>query len=393
MKGENDMDFSLITQELLDYCVYAHINKLDRKMYIGITNNISNRWSAKGEAYNGCTHFYSALQKYGWDNFIHIIILDNIPFSIACEIEKGLIAKYNTIKNGYNLKAGGAGGGALRDKHYRSKPIYQYDLGGNFIRKWDCPIDAEKYYGINDITRSANGVLSSAAGFQWSYEYADKINPYANRSNHRYLPIYQYDIDGNLIKKWDYFQDAINKYGECIRYCAYGQSKTSAGYRWSFKHFDELPKIQKPKYKRKGKNKYERSQKVYKYDLCGNLIQQYENCAAINDKNINLDIVYNLCMKNYQFVYKDAIWIFEDSVDNGYVQDTINLHNKKHPKVYQYDLDGRLIKIFNRMADVENTGYNRSCIIRVCKGVGKTAYGYIWKYNNDNGGENDVQLD
>lgn len=81
------VNYNDITNENLDYCVYAHINIINNKMYIGITRNINGRWANNGYNYKGCTHFYNAIQKYGWDNFKHLVLIDNISLSVAqiCE--------------------------------------------------------------------------------------------------------------------------------------------------------------------------------------------------------------------------------------------------------------------------------------------------------------------
>ena len=51
------MDYSLITNESLDYCVYVHVNKINGELYIGITNDLKSRWRNNGAAYKGCSHF------------------------------------------------------------------------------------------------------------------------------------------------------------------------------------------------------------------------------------------------------------------------------------------------------------------------------------------------
>lgn len=89
------------------WTVYAHINKINGKMYIGITSTSpQRRWGYKGSKYRGCIKFYDALQKYGWDNFDHEIIASNLIKEEACNMEKLLIEKFDTIKNGYNLEPG-----------------------------------------------------------------------------------------------------------------------------------------------------------------------------------------------------------------------------------------------------------------------------------------------
>ena len=93
-----------------NYCVYVHINKMNGKMYVGQTYNIYERWRGQGKNYVPCVKFYRAIQKYGWDNFIHAIIKDSLYREEADNIERELIATFDTINNGYNIKDGGSRG-------------------------------------------------------------------------------------------------------------------------------------------------------------------------------------------------------------------------------------------------------------------------------------------
>lgn len=91
------------------FCVYMHTNKINGKKYIGQTcKNPEYRWN-KGKGYTESTYFYNAIQKYGWDNFKHEILYENLTLEEANNIEESLINKFNTTnpKNGYNLKSGG----------------------------------------------------------------------------------------------------------------------------------------------------------------------------------------------------------------------------------------------------------------------------------------------
>lgn len=95
-----------------EYCVYMHRNMLNDKKYIGITKtSIHKRWGKNGSGYknNKQPLFYRAIEKYGWENFEHIILYDGLSQQDACDKEVELIAEYNTQnpKFGYNIQPGG----------------------------------------------------------------------------------------------------------------------------------------------------------------------------------------------------------------------------------------------------------------------------------------------
>ena len=310
------MDFSLITDEPLNYCVYAHVNKTNGKMYIGITNSAERRWGANGEQYRGCTHFYNAVQKYGWEGFEHIVLISGIPLSVATLMEAELIQKYNTLENGYNIKSGGYGGGALGKRHFKSKPLYQYDLEGNFVKMWECPIDAENYYGVKDLTKASNGTdnRKMAIGFQWSYEYHEKIPPYSHPGNKLYTPIYQYSIDGTFVKEWEHQKDAFEQYSITIRGCAYGSYKTSHGYRWSFEYVDKLDPLP-IKQRKKRSAPPPNAVPVVQKTLDGRQIQSFNSATQaavhITDGKIHSGTsILKACRENS--VYYGYLWEFEN---------------------------------------------------------------------------------
>jgi hypothetical protein len=57
-----------------------------------------------------------------------------------------------------------------------------------------------------------------------------------------------------------------------------------------------------------------------------------------------------------------------------------NVINNSKP-VGQYTLDGKLIKVWQSVSEVQRLlGFAQSNISTVALGKGKTAYGYVWKY-------------
>ena len=95
---------------LSSFTVYEHINRANGKRYIGITcQDARRRWRPDGSGYKGNPFFWNAIQKYGWDNFDHIIIKQGLTKDEACQMEKDLIERYhsNDLIHGYNLSDGG----------------------------------------------------------------------------------------------------------------------------------------------------------------------------------------------------------------------------------------------------------------------------------------------
>ena len=81
------------------------------------------RWGNEGKRYNGSTHFKYAIQKYGWDNFEHEIIKDNLTKEEADYWEKHYISFYNSTNCnfGYNISLGGHHGGHPQTIETRKK--------------------------------------------------------------------------------------------------------------------------------------------------------------------------------------------------------------------------------------------------------------------------------
>ena len=101
-----------------NYIVYVHINKVNLKVYVGQTCQGLNRRCRNGQGYlnnksnvNRTTHFANAIQKYGWNNFEHIILEDNLTKNQADFYEKLYIKAFKSFDSnfGYNETLGGDG--------------------------------------------------------------------------------------------------------------------------------------------------------------------------------------------------------------------------------------------------------------------------------------------
>ena len=115
-----------------NYTVYMHKNKINGKVYIGITKTIPKyRWN-NGKGYNN-QYFKKAINKYGWNNFEHIILFEKLTQKEAEEKEIELIDYYNsTQKNfGYNISKGGMVNNGVPCKEETKKKISVANKGIN----------------------------------------------------------------------------------------------------------------------------------------------------------------------------------------------------------------------------------------------------------------------
>lgn len=96
------------------FYIYKITNILNGKIYIGkTTDTIENRWKQhKRDAFrerNQNRPLYSAIRKYGIDNFIIEKVEEVSTEKILNDREIYWIKYYNTYKNGYNATLGGDG--------------------------------------------------------------------------------------------------------------------------------------------------------------------------------------------------------------------------------------------------------------------------------------------
>lgn len=129
--------------------VYAIINKVNGKKYIGSSKNISYRYNHHlsrliNNKHNN-THLQNAVNKYGIINFSFEIIelIDNnqLLFKEQYYINK---TKWDMLYN--KTKIAGSGGGDVR-----RKKIYILDLEGNIIKKLPSGIETANYLGYKTI--------------------------------------------------------------------------------------------------------------------------------------------------------------------------------------------------------------------------------------------------
>ena len=108
------------------YVIYIHKNKINGHIYVGQTKDIRARW--KPSAYDNCIKFYNAIKKYGWDNFEHIILKENLTLEEANYWETYYIKKYDSVSNGYNLNYGGDNKSEISESTRKKLSDKSYEL-------------------------------------------------------------------------------------------------------------------------------------------------------------------------------------------------------------------------------------------------------------------------
>lgn len=125
---------------------------------------------------------------------------------------------------------------------WKRKPVYQYDLDGNFIQKHKCCADAEKMIGayqgamVHAMYESKVGMWR---GYRWSFDYRTKEQWAEILKNHKSSlhPIVQMDDESNEIRRFNTTSEAAKVMGvsvTAICNCANGKTQHSAGYKWRY---------------------------------------------------------------------------------------------------------------------------------------------------------------
>lgn len=199
-----------------NFCVYKHTSPSE-KCYIGITcQDPEYRWGCNGSKYleikdNGeLKHpkFANAILKYGWNNFSHEILHENLSKEEACSLEQKYIAIYKKGGKSYNISDGGEGNWGYKftdeqrqrmseahkgkkqseetvakrvakntgkkrsdeQKQKTSKPVIQYTKDMEFVAEYFGTREAERQTGISHIGCCCNGSRKTAGGFIWKWK-------------------------------------------------------------------------------------------------------------------------------------------------------------------------------------------------------------------------------
>ena len=203
--------------------IYKITNILNGKMYIGKTSStIQERWKEhlKDAARRSKEHrpLYSAIKKYGADNFI-IEQLEEVPNDeIAREREIFWIEYYGSFKNGYNATKGGDG-----------RQYANYDL---ILALFNEGKTGREICRITGYTNKTVTLALEQKGVSAAERKA--------RGNNPSKAVLMLDKNtSEILKSFSSLHEAerfINKPGghQSISQACRGKLKTAYGYKWKF---------------------------------------------------------------------------------------------------------------------------------------------------------------
>lgn len=249
--------------------VYMIKNKINGKVYIGSSNNITHRWSSHKNDLNKNKHHSRHLQtswnKYGKENF-EFKILEEIDEGRLCEIEQKYIDFYNSCERnkGYNINPN-AGSSAGRKVSEKTKKKASDRMRLKWIENREKMLEGfakrDKKEWIKNLKESIkvngsnkgekNPMFGKGCKKVWIEKYgeetalkmwndATKKNSKSNSKENNAMwgvkrpnvglknsllkgkKILQFDLNGNLLKEWDSINQAVMslKMSSClIRRC------------------------------------------------------------------------------------------------------------------------------------------------------------------------------
>lgn len=370
------------------YLIYKHTNKINGKCYIGQTcyTNSTHRWHSNGSGYKSQQKFYRAILKYGWENFEHQILIENLTKQEADELEIAYINQFDSIENGYNLLIGGSG------QTTQGEAVYQLSLDKQILATYSSIREAARQLypetfnaARGSIGKCCAGQLRQYKGFSWCF-----VRDYSNfrlkvcNGKTAGKSVYQLNKTKELLNQFNSYHAAALAVGTSAinikRSCdTFG---TAQGYYWC--RCEDLEKLQQINELDSIKDK---GLLIYQLDATKNILNIFSSGhralkamqpEAVSSSNDILD-----CCRGTRLTAYGYYWCFAKDYDK------FNPETLKDPRTLARPVQQLEQKSFNIIAEYQSASKAADAIgkpnsaqsIRgCCRGNTKTAFGYIWKY-------------
>lgn len=202
--------------------VYQTICDVNGKSYIGVhaTNNLNDGYIGNG-IYSKAraikkNPFHNAVRKYGYKNFRRYILSFYDTYEEAMDEEAFMVnEKWIKSSDNYNVKEGGKNSNPFAsytkeerskifsgEKNHRygkmalnAKPVLQYKLNGEFIKKFNSAKEAGESIGYNrsNVSCCCVGKYGQCGGFIFRYE--------------KYSEFERLNLNNNLLKRKRIYND------------------------------------------------------------------------------------------------------------------------------------------------------------------------------------------
>ncbi len=94
--------------------------------------------------------------------------------------------------------------------YIQNRPVYKYDIYGNYIAKYRTQTEAEKLHKYSNITKAIKLKQPCKNGFFWTLQKLPKLN-WKDR-----IWIGQFDLEGNYIRGWKFRKQCYRAVGEKV---------------------------------------------------------------------------------------------------------------------------------------------------------------------------------
>ncbi len=128
-----------------------------------------------------------------------------------------------------------------------NKPVLQFSLQGDFIKRWDSLKSIRDYYN-SSIDAKSFRPGKMALNSQWRYEeeYPDTLSvpPYHDP---KAKPVYVYHLDGTFFKSFNSFTEAKRELDIVLDSYIFNRpifANAAHGYRWTRKYYHSLPPLE-----------------------------------------------------------------------------------------------------------------------------------------------------
>ena len=377
-----------------NFKVYMHTSP-NGKRYIGITrqDNPERRWGSNGCGYSDNTHFWRAIQKSGWNNFLHEILFEGLTEKEAKQKEIELIAFYDTTNQnkGYNITPGGD-----YNINVIPKSVKQYTSEGVFIKEYECIKYAFNETGVSraSISLCCNNKAKLAGGCIWQFSDVELTQEHiawcnSDKRSENCIAVHRYSMSGELVREYESMTIAALENDAnltSILLCCKGEYKSVAGSIWRYaweeltqEHLEWCNTLSSDGLKKE----------VSQYLRDGTFVCTYN---SIEEAHLKTGIDRNgiaLCCRNKGKTAGNYLWRFYgEEITPEYIEWCNRIEpckeKREKKKVIQYTTNGLFVSIYESLTKAEkSTNVSRKSIVEVCKGNRAQAGNFIWRYASD----------